>query len=169
MFSSCIYLARCYAITSLNSFQDSLSLTQRAWLHIREARAWMDMTRETKTKASQTLIPSSDKVAQIENQLKEDEHDYKAGLFTSIDGANSKISNRFHHRQQVFFDIALNYIDVDLEGLSIRAHGKKAEVQKEVTAAGTAAQKSMDNAVHTVENIPTSRLGGLLGSWWGKR
>ena len=87
------------------------------------------------------------------------------------------------YKKPLFFDIALNYINLDMERLQERA-GKAPEEVRTAAVAAPAPQAAVEKKtqvsrakVEEIERAATPEpsaqarggLGSLLGGWWGRR
>jgi signal recognition particle subunit SRP68 len=146
-----------------------LALTQRAWLDVREAHNSLRIP-ESAAETNSVAFPSRTDLANAEQELREDERKYKAEWFT-LNGGRLGPSQE-HHRQPLFFDIALNYMEPELEAINGRIEpqkptGQHAKVAPKVQSKFN--EESQDENTSQSQLPPTSRLGGLLGSWWGRK
>ncbi|KAH7104344.1 hypothetical protein BKA62DRAFT_694378 [Auriculariales sp. MPI-PUGE-AT-0066] len=184
----CIYLARCY--TPLRRYAEALALAQRAGLHLRETRtlladAGADAPSDT---AAIEFFPLDEaRVDALAAELTSDETRHKREWFVFNGGKTSTNAPVGNEHKPLFFDIALNYVQLPMDKLLERA-GKPPEPKTaaiSVAAAKTVAPSAKPAAVQkarveepVVEESPTSELapqaarGGLsslLGGWWGRK
>ncbi|THH30387.1 hypothetical protein EUX98_g3790 [Antrodiella citrinella] len=207
----CRYLARCY--TPLKKYAEALTLVQHGTLHIREARQALSLLPPSATDAQQTDDPinnaqhpsfyslTTSDVALLDDELSADGLQCKKDWFTFNGGHISSASSSSAdagsqtHKKPLFFDIALNYVQLDMERLQERA-GKapaplpltntakrapagsdKDVAQPELAAERKAAGKTTkleaaDSRVPTPEPSSQAQRGGLgtlLGGWWGRK
>jgi len=129
----CRYLARCY--TPLKKYAEALTLVQHGTLHLREARQALSLLPPSPHDASQTddpintqqqpsyypLTPSD--VALLDDELSADGLQCKKDWFTFNGGkVSSDVTTQSKaHKKPLFFDIALNYVQLDMERLQERA------------------------------------------------
>ncbi|KAK7688104.1 hypothetical protein QCA50_008474 [Cerrena zonata] len=197
----CRYLARCY--TPVKKYAESLTLTQHGSIHLREARSIL------------TLLPSSDgdpittgdpafypltveSIAQLENELSEDSLQCKKDWFAFNGGAaDIEEGSLKAHKKPLFFDIALNYVQLDMERLQERAGKQVAPAAHAHAAAITAPVQKLKPAQTETQTLPGDRktvasrakvedtidrpqtpepsasagggLSSLLGGWWGRK
>lgn len=174
----CFYLAWCYA--PLKKYAEALSLTQHVSIHLRECRDTLAGTLDTDPINSTTpsFYPLSlsdlDKLAE---DLAADSTGFKTDWF-GLNGGDAAA-----HKKPLFFDIALNYINLDMERLQERA-GKVPEPTVVAPATKTQFTPAAIPAVQEkktkaeIERAATPEpaaqptgggLGSLLGGWWGRR
>ncbi|PCH33112.1 hypothetical protein WOLCODRAFT_134932 [Wolfiporia cocos MD-104 SS10] len=182
----CRYLARCYA--PQKRLAEALSLTQHANIHIREARTHLSLVADTDPISSSPApfypLTAAD-IDTLDGEVSSDVAGYKNEWFAFNGGSVSADSKTY--KKPLFFDIALNYVQLDMERLQERA-GKKPVATKAPQAAAAAAPVSEKKAssekktpsraaVEEVERAPTpepsasarSGLSSLLGGWWGRK
>ncbi|KAI0079067.1 hypothetical protein K474DRAFT_725051 [Panus rudis PR-1116 ss-1] len=202
----CRYLARCY--TPVKKYAEALSLTQYGTLHLRETRSLLTLLPSPDSDpinagAEPAFYPlSASDIDQLESEIEGDSLQYKKDWFSLNGGAptspSSDDSGKLKtHKKPLFFDIALNYVQLDMKRLQERA-GKKIEATSSQQAAlSTAAasttttrgisseEKSKPTKSAKVEAIErpetpepadnaagTASRGGLsslLGGWWGRK
>lgn len=176
----CRYLARSYA--PQKRYAEALTLTQHANLHLREARSILSVIAETDpitagARVFYTLTAAD--VDGLEGEVAADSLQYKKDWFAFNGGSLGTDSKTY--KKPLFFDIALNYVELDMERLQERA-GKKPVAAKvapqahvpaapapEKTAPSRARVDEMDRAP-TPEPSASARSGlsSLLGGWWGR-
>ncbi|KAG8733106.1 hypothetical protein FRC11_008681 [Ceratobasidium sp. 423] len=155
-----------------NKYAEAIALTQRANLHLREAHTnFSDTTEDALETAFYPL--ALDSVKTLEQDVQNAETDLKKRWFAYNGGKTT--GNQ--HQKPVFFDIALNYVELPMEKLQ-----EKAGIAPKVQAAKTtpAAEKRM-LAERKAEPEPEKpapapapqqsqgMLGSLLGGWWGRK
>ncbi|OBZ80024.1 Signal recognition particle subunit SRP68 [Grifola frondosa] len=158
----CCYLARSYA--PLKQYAEALTLTQHASIHLRESRS--------------VLIADLD---QLEENIGSESLEFKKAWFTYNGGSVS--SDGKSYKKPLFFDIALNYVQLDMDRLHERAGKAPAVPQTAVPIQAPVPQlpqekKTSSRAkVEEIERAATPEpsaparggLGGLLGGWWGRK
>ncbi|KAI0668695.1 hypothetical protein C8Q78DRAFT_1173491 [Trametes maxima] len=178
------YLAWCYA--PLRKYAESLSLTQHASLHLREARSMLTATIETDpiNDGAPAFFPLAlADIDRLEEELALDSTGFKTDWFAYNGGALGAEASKTH-KKPLFFDIALNYINPDMDRLQERAGKAPAEKPQAVpivsptpqlatekkTAASRAKVEEIERAA-TPEPTADARggLSSLLGGWWGRR
>ncbi|KAJ1310880.1 hypothetical protein OPQ81_009396 [Rhizoctonia solani] len=154
-----------------NKYAEAIALTQRANLHLREAHTnFTDTTEDTPETAFYPLTLES--VKTLEQDLHNTETDLKKRWF-AYNGGNV-VGN--HHQKPVFFDIALNYIELPMEKLQEKA-GTAPRVQavKTNTVAEKRVMAERKAEPEPEESAPAApqksqgMLGSLLGGWWGRK
>ncbi|KAH6917676.1 hypothetical protein BKA70DRAFT_1382472 [Coprinopsis sp. MPI-PUGE-AT-0042] len=184
----CIYLARCYA--PQKKFAEALSLLRNGSIHLRETTSTLSLS---DTDALNTTNPNfmpidSNTVKDLEEMLAADGSRHKREWFAHNGGSVSKDPKEY--KKPLFFDIALNYVELPMDRLLERA-GKapppapvpaapavqpkqqpkqqpKAEPVQEKKAPAKA--KAEESRPSTPQPQAQSRggLSSLLGGWWGK-
>lgn len=182
--SRCFFLARCYA--PLKRYAEALTLVQRSQLHLREARS----ITSTALEGDPELTPAisfyplavsgcdelDEEISRVSSELKRDWFTFNGGSLTPDNNS---------YKKPLFFDIALNYVELDMDRLQQRA-GKEPrptptptkilqpqpqlpQAQKGVTAKSKA--EEIPSPATPEPKAETSRggLGGLLGGWWGRK
>ncbi|KZT08944.1 uncharacterized protein LAESUDRAFT_675461 [Laetiporus sulphureus 93-53] len=176
----CRYLARCYA--PLKRYAEALTLSQHATIHLREARSVLSVIADTDPIASNSSpfysLTAAD-IDQLEEEVTQDSEGYKSDWFAFNGGVVGDDGRSY--KKPLFFDIALNYVKLDMDKLQERA-GKKVETARPVQEAAPVAQVPERKAVakakaEEVERAPTPEpsasarggLSSLLGGWWGRK
>ncbi|KAI0638821.1 hypothetical protein C8Q77DRAFT_1077790 [Trametes polyzona] len=179
----CYYLAWCYV--PLKKYAEALTLTQHASIHLREARSVLSGTLETDpiNAASPAFYPLTlADLDKLEEELALDSTSFKTDWFAYNGGALDAESSKTH-KKPLFFDIALNYISLDMDRLQERAGKAPAKAESAPIAAPVpqlAPEKKTSTSRAKVEEIeraatpePSAQarggLGSLLGGWWGRR
>ncbi|KAJ6498004.1 hypothetical protein C8R47DRAFT_1184237 [Mycena vitilis] len=168
----CLFLARSYA--PVKKYAEALTLIQHASIHVRETQSTLSLSDADPISAAKgSYYPlSNEAVSELEGavastglQLKRDWFAYNGG---SVD------SKARSDKKPLFFDIAVNYVALDMAAL--RARAGLEPVDDSQVAAQPAAEKRQaakeDVAAETTESkAPTAARGGLgslLGGWWGR-
>jgi signal recognition particle subunit SRP68 len=173
-----MHLTRCYAL--VHKYAEALTLIQYANLHLRETRFTLSLSgSDPITSGEPAFYPfSTTSVDELESdltilslQLKKDWLAYNGGSANANDGPFKK---------PLFFDIALNYVQLDMDNLQGRA-GRKPEATASVPVdASSKAEKQSEKkqtakAMEEVRPVtpepqPVARggLSNLLGGWWGR-
>lgn len=163
----CLYLARSYASPGRQSFAEALALTQRALLDIREAHN-ASYILESSPENISIAFPSRSDLGTVEQELHEVERQYKAGWFTLNGGKLYSGSPQEVHKKPLFFDIALNYIEPNLEAIQSRTEQKHSALPA-ISTTQTVSKREPAPTDTPQESATTSRLGGILGGWWGRK
>ena len=170
----CRYLARCYA--PLRKYAEALTLTQHANIHLRSARSTLGVLADSESDpiTFYPLLPAD--VDQLDKDVSEDSTEYKRDWF-AYNGGSVDEEARKTYKKPLFFDIALNYVKLDMDKLQERA-GKVVEKAPQQTVVAPIAEKKMTaRVVEEVERAETPEpstaarggLGSLLGGWWGRK
>jgi signal recognition particle subunit SRP68 len=161
-----------------------LALIQHAIIQLREVRSvlsFSDSDPITSGRPSYYSLSSSD-FDQLESDLAADGLNFKKAWF-AYNGGSTDADNT-SHTKPLFFNIALNYVRLDMERLQERA-GKKpptpslpnsGQVKGATTVKAEPEKKPAPKAKveevreATPEGQPPTRggLSSLLGGWWGK-
>ncbi|KAL5495759.1 SRP68 [Sanghuangporus weigelae] len=171
----CVYLARSYA--AVKQYAQALALCQRSHIYIREASSTLSATSPTPHASFYPITLTG--VNSLEQLLLNDEERLKRDWFAYNGG--SPAAQRDTSKKPLFFDIALNHVQLDIERLQERAglavSPKKDEkvTQETPRAAVTPVAKAKMEEIErpaTPEPV-SSRAGGglssLLGGWWGRK
>ena len=170
----CSYLACCYA--SVKKYAEALALLQHAAIHIRETTSSLSLSSsDLINEANPPFFPlSNDDVKELEVSTTEDGFQYKRDWFAFNGG--SPDADPSSYTKPLFFNIALNYIDLDMD----RLRGRAGKERTPMTAPASSTQEQSEKKVSTkakVEELsletapapsqPTHRgLSSLLGGWW---
>ncbi|KAH7344439.1 hypothetical protein B0J17DRAFT_635426 [Rhizoctonia solani] len=155
-----------------NKYAEAVALTQRANLHLREAHTnFADTTESTPETAFYPLTLES--VKTLEQNVQNAEIDIKKRWFAFNGG--KAVGNQ--HQKPVFFDIALNYIELPMEklqekaGVAAKAQPAKTSpaVEKRVLAERKAEPEPEESAPAAAPQQSQGMLGSLLGGWWGRK
>lgn len=181
--SRCFFLARCYAPSK--RYAEALTLIQRSQLHLREARSIISTTLEgSESTPAVSFYPlAGSDCDRLDQEISRVGSELKRDWFT-FNGGSPTPSNE-SYKKPLFFDIALNYVELDTDRLQRRA-GKEPpptpapakilqpqpqlpQAQKGLTAKAKA-EKTASPATPEPK-VETSRggLSSLLGGWWGRR
>ena len=178
----CFFLAWCYVPSK--KYAEALSLTQHASLHLRECRAMLapmadaDAINEDASSPFYSLALAD--LDKLEEEVALDATGFKADWFAHNGGALDAEAGKAH-KKPLFFDIAVNYISLDMDRLQERAGKAPAPAAAPVAAPApqvvekkTQVQKAKVEEIEraaTPEPSPQARggLGSLLGGWWGRR
>ncbi|TFY69211.1 hypothetical protein EVJ58_g542 [Rhodofomes roseus] len=169
----CRYLARCYA--PLRKYAEALTLTQHASIHLRSARSTLSILADSDSDPITFYPLLEEDVDKLDQEVAEDSTEYKRDWF-AYNGGSIDEEARKTHKKPLFFDIALNYVQLDMDRLQERA-GKVVEKAPQAAAAPVIEKKVTARAMEEVERASTPEpsttskggLGGLLGGWWGRK
>ncbi|TFK76644.1 hypothetical protein BDN72DRAFT_806631 [Pluteus cervinus] len=199
----CLYLARCYA--PLKRFAEALVLIQHAHIHIRETGTSLSLlppsipqtapTDPSSVNPAYFLLNTTD-VESFQADINADALHYKRDWFAFNGGAAIAETGEgsIGHKKPLFFNIALNYVELDMDTLLVRAGKQPLLATAKATAAPVPAPPPITKAPSQVarkadpaslerkaiEEVRPSTpkpsanvqakggLGNLLGGWWGK-
>jgi len=177
----CIYLARCYI--PVKKFGEALSLLQLATIHIRETNSSLSLSNsESVTDAHPDFFPlDSTEVKDLEETITSNSTRYKRDWLAYNGGSTTRDPKEY--KKPLFFDVALNYVELDTDRLLERA-GKAPATPAPVIAAPkpVRAEAAPDRKAPAKANLvedsrpstpqPTASakggLSSLLGGWWGR-
>ena len=176
----CLYLAHCYA--PAKRYAEALALVQHARIHLRETRSVLSTIDVDPIAAASApffpLSPSADLDA-LEGALDADGLRFRTAWFLHNGGALD--ADAAAHKKPLFFDVALNYVQLDMDRLQERA-GKKPAVVVVAAPVAVRAQpppekKPVARAKLEEQRAPTPEptapakggLSSLLGGWWGRQ
>jgi signal recognition particle subunit SRP68 len=177
----CLFLSRSYA--HIKRYAEALSLHRSGSLHLREARSLATTlsSPDVSTPAEIFYALPLSKIDQLEAELDADAHAFKTAWYALNGGALEPAAGAGSHKKPLFFDIALNYVTLDMEALERRA-GKTPSAPAPVSAApaaGRTTQVTHEKKVADEEERPATPvqepakqgggLGSLLGGWWGRK
>ncbi len=159
-------------------------LSQKANIHLREARSTLSIIgADPITTGSPAFYPlTNDESSKLEADLAADALRFKKEWF-AYNGGSAKASNA-GFKKPLFFDIALNYVELDMDKLQERA-GKAPRPAVPIAAPVPVSAKASEpvgkksQAAKVVEETrpatpePTQQparggLSNLLGGWWGR-
>ena len=179
----CHYLAWCYA--PLKRYAEALSLSQHASIHLREARSLLtplggaDAINDGEPVFYSLTLSELD---HLDNEITTDAEGLKNDWFAYSGGALPTAAAVKSHKKPLFFDIALNYISLDMDRLQERAGKAPTKAAAPAVPQGQqSTEKRTPVAKAKAEEVeragtpePSSQpagggLSGLLGGWWGRR
>lgn len=124
-------------------------------------------------------LPSST-LEELDGDLTTDGNRTKTAFFTQSGGRPTSESGTW--KKPLFFDIALNYVQLDVDRLeeragkelpSIPAPAARKDVQPAAAPAKSVGKAKVEEEVRAPTPEPEAPgkggLGGLLGGWWGRR
>jgi len=178
----CLYLARCYA--PLKKYGEALTLLQHATIQVRETYAALSLLdSDPISSAKSCFFPLTDvDMKGIESSLASDMIHFKQDWFAYNGG--SVDADPKSYKKPVFFNIALNYVELDMDKLLDRAGKQPAppppihatSTPKKAEPSGISEKKPVGKT--KIEDIRAATpepqapvrggLSSLLGGWWGK-
>ena len=169
----CLCLARCYS--PVKSYAEALTLIQHANVHLREARATMYDGHDDPHDHDYYPLAKLD-VDALDGTLGADGLQLKKDWFAHSGGGGGGDGNEAFTKP-LFFDIALNYVQVDVDRLRERAGMERApRGLSELPASGVERKAKVereregrtDSEPQTTTVFGRGGLSGLLGGWWGR-
>jgi len=192
----CRYLALTYI--PVKKYAEALTLTQRSSIYLREARSVLStIGADPIVMGDPAFFPlASEDLDQLDKELTEDNDRFKNDWF-AYNGGSPSMDNK-DYKKPLFFDIALNYVQLDVDRLQERAGKKKGgnadiNVPRPAVFSRAPVRAAEEPAAAAVDKRPTAtkakveeierpetpepsvapaRGGGLstlLGGWWGRR
>ncbi|KAG6854069.1 hypothetical protein C0991_010816 [Blastosporella zonata] len=183
----CLFLAQCYA--PVKRYAEALTLLQHASIHIRETLSSLSLLGPSSSSDPITLSHSSyfplpaSSITELETNLAASSLQFKRSWFAHNGGVVDKdLEGKKKFEKLLFFNIALNYIELDMDRLAVRA-GKQPEptvapvesvhvthAPQPVKQAPAVRAKVEEARPETPEPAAPVRggLSSLLGGWWGK-
>lgn len=183
-------MARAYV--AAKKYAEALALIQHATIHIREAQSSLSLLPSpSEDPISTSELPfyklEAESISELQAELDAEGLQYKKDWFTYNGGDATGKVDRQSYKKPLFFDIALNYVELDMDRLQTRA-GKKVTAP---TPAVVSPQPQRAPAASTDTKSATSRakveeivrpmtpepsaeptkggLSSLLGGWWGRK
>ena len=175
----CIFLARAYS--AVKQYAQALALSRKAVLHLRECASLADSDVDPINYTSPAFYPlTQEDISFLETLRANDEKDFKQEWFQFNGGTIS--SERDTTKKPIFYDIALNYVQLDMDRLQERA-GIKAPIPKVSTATvpvkapeprtavvARAKAEEIQRPATPEPSVPAQGgLSSLLGGWWGRK
>ena len=176
----CRYLALTYV--PVKKYGEALTLLQRSNIHLREARSMLSMVHTDPISNGDPAFYAiaADDLDQLDKELGEDNNRFKNDWF-AYNGGSLSAENK-DYKKPLFFDIALNYVQLDMNRLQERA-GKQVQpavltptpIRAEDSAADKrpVAKAKAEEIQRPATPEPSAHTGGglssLLGGWWGRR
>jgi signal recognition particle subunit SRP68 len=180
----CRYLALTYV--PVKRYGEALTLTQRSNIHLREARSVLStIDTDPIVDGDPSFFPlASEDFDELDREVTEDSNRFKSDWF-AYNGGSPSADNK-EYKKPLFFDVALNYVQLDVDRLQERAGKKKpapaflapAPVHAAEEAAAADKRPTTKAKVEAIERPATpepssapakSGLSTLLGGWWGRR
>lgn len=175
----CLYLAQCYSF--IKKYPEALTLLQRATIYARETTANVALSEiDLVTSGDPSFFPfTTETIRDLENTIHSDGLQHKRDWFAYNGG--SATADATTYQKPLFFNIALNYVELDMDRLHQRA-GKEPAVAPPATGtpatsnAESIEKKSIPKAKAEEPLVPNpntqlpsrSGLSSLLGGWWSK-
>jgi signal recognition particle subunit SRP68 len=166
----CFFLAQCYV--AVKRYGEALTLIQHATLHVRETRSVLATLAGINTPADTSYPLAVASVDVLDSTVSTAAADTKNEWFAYNGGTLEGDPKTY--KKPLFFDIGLNYVQLDMERLMQRA-GKAppttAREERESVSAPPGKSRLEEVArPETPEAAPAKGgLGSLLGGWWGRK
>lgn len=145
-------------------------LLQHATLHVRETRIALPTMSGTSTALDLSCPLPSDAIDTLESDIAEASLSVKNEWFSFNGGTINGHPKTY--KKPVFFDIALNYVQQDMDKLLERARktaNREKEGEREVQVQPTKSRQEQVVRAETPEPPQIKGLSSLLGGWWGRR
>jgi len=170
----CRYLARCY--TPVKKFAESLTLIQHGTIHLRETSSLLSILDSDSDPISSPDQPnfyllSASEVEALEEELDTDSIQTKKDWFTFNGGlldSNTTGLGKTTQKKPLFFDIALNYAQLDMDRLQERAGKKVIPVIPSVPPPSSSAAVTPTVKVHPVKSEREDSQKKKLGTGTAK-
>ena len=119
----CQYLAKAYV--AAKKYAEALTLTQHAAIHIRESQSALHLLPSPEEDPISTselpfYILAPETLNELQTELDADSLKCKKDWFSYNGGAAAGTVDRATHKKPLFFDIALNYVELDMDRLQER-------------------------------------------------
>jgi signal recognition particle subunit SRP68 len=168
----CLFLARSYV--PVKKYAEALTLMQHANIHVRETQSTLSLSdADPISAATPSFYPlSSETVTELEGALSSEGLRLKREWFAFNGGSVEPTPKS--DKKPLFFDIAVNYVALDMGRLRERAGLQPVEesqaAAQPVVEKRQAAKEDADVAAPEPKAPAASRggLSSLLGGWWGK-
>ena len=160
----------------MKQYPQAVALTQRAQLYARESSSLLLDNSDPVNAGNLSFYHLTKEVLfSLQTTIKADEDQLKLEWFAFNGGATS--SEKDISKKPIFFDIALNYLQLDVDKIQERAGLKQKEITRSVPAeprpvVATAQSKVVEIERSATPNPPAesrSTLTSLLGGWWGRK
>lgn len=165
----CSYLSQCYV--AVKKYAEALSLIQHATIYLRETRSTMSIFSEDPiSSGSPAYYPlTSSDLDILESTITQDGLTIKNEWF-AYNGGSIDADNKTY-KKPLFFDIALNYVQLDMDRLQERAGKASAPVLVPVQAVPAKSRLEEVARPNTPEPQVPARggLSSLLEGWWGRK
>lgn len=176
----------------LKQFAEALTLMQRSNIHIREARSVLStIDTDPISSGDPAFFPlAPEDFDQLDKELTEESNRFKNDWF-AYNGGSTSADNK-GYKKPLFFDIALNYVQPDMDSLQERAGKKFPQLQRQPAILAPAPVRAASEGGQPIaadkrpvarakaeeierpvtpgpESLAKSGLSSLLGGWWGRR
>lgn len=149
-------------------YAETLSLIQHATIYLRETRSTLSLFSEDPISTAYYPLTPSD-LDDLESNISEDGLRIKTEWFTCNGGSIDADSKAY--KKPLFFDIALNYVQLDMDRLQERAG--KAVAPAPVPVQAVPAKSRLEEVARPETPEPQAPakggLSSLLEGWWGRK
>ncbi|KAJ7601093.1 hypothetical protein C8J56DRAFT_767702 [Mycena floridula] len=163
----CLYLSRAYA--DAKQYGEALILLQHGAVHMRETHSLMNLSSSGSDPSSAYYRLDPSTLATLETSLTEETARFKRDWFAYNGGKTDTDQNL---QKPLFFNIAWNYVGLDMEKLQERAGKAPAEALPQETAKVKASVEDQERPVTPeaapAPSAPRGGITSLLGGWWGR-
>ena len=168
----CQYLALLYAPAKKNA--EALTLIQHANIHLRKTRSTISTVDSDPITAGNPMYYNlnDNDLEKLDKSLSANALQFKNDWF-AYNGGSIGADNK-SYKKPLFFDIALNYVQLDMDRLQERAG--KAPTPSSTTGkiepklvAKAKAEEIERPATPTIQPPQSGSLSNLLGGWWGRK
>ncbi|CAA7264674.1 unnamed protein product [Cyclocybe aegerita] len=179
----CAYLAQCHAAVA--KYAEALALLQHGTIHLRETVSNLSLSNsDVINNGDPAFFPlNNQEIKELEGTIASDGVHFKQDWF-AYNGGSVKVDPSTY-KKPLFFNIALNYVELDMERLQQRA-GKEPTPAPPTTT--TLSSQTKVEAMPERKQLPKAKieliestaepphpapgrggLSNLLGGWWNKR
>lgn len=158
-------------------------MVQRSQLHLREARSIISTSDPESTAATSFYRLAESDCDKLDEEMSRVSSELKREWFTFNGG--SPTPDKDSYKKPLFFDIALNYVELDMDQLQRRAGKEPLQIPAPIQVSqpqpqlsqvqkGPTAKAKVEEVARPATPEPkaeTSRggLSTLLGGWWGRK
>jgi signal recognition particle subunit SRP68 len=180
----------------VKKYAEALSLMQHAFIHLREARSAHGLLPSPEDDPISSSDPlfyelSVEAIPALEQEINDESLKCKKDWFTYNGGDATGEVDRQSYKKPLFFDIALNYAELNMERLQERAgkqtvhppaavaspQPQRATSDRSVTeqptksATSRAKVEKIERPMTPEPSAPAAKggLSTLLGGWWGRK
>ncbi|KAG1764098.1 hypothetical protein EV702DRAFT_130813, partial [Suillus placidus] len=155
---------------AVKKYAEALSLIQNATIYLRETRSTLSIFSEDPISSASPYYPlTSSDLDALESVISQDGLTIKNEWF-AYNGGSINADNKTY-KKPLFFDIALNYVQLDMDRLQERAGKASAPVLVPVQAVPAKSRLEEVARPKTPEPQAPAKggLSSLLEGWWGRK
>lgn len=167
----CLFLSRSYAV--VKEYAQAITLARKADIFVREALSLFSHSADPINESNTPYyVVTSDTINDLVEIIKSSENDYRLDWFAYSGGLVKPV--RDESKKPLFFDIALNYAQLDMDKLQERA-GMRPKVtsipiiEPKLTSISKTKAEEVERPATPEPSAPGGVLNSLLGGWWGRR